>query len=204
MQVHTQTEKKRKNSFANVLRGSKNALSMFFVFITPQGHAASSIAYKKRRGNNSKRKTGRGKKKTEVNRRFGDGSEVSRRCVQGNLRADSDKQQIRTELLSYSKSFPSFTSAQSSCDYTNQATHAEENLFAIRVKDVCADQKIKSKYRKIIGRRSRKKKSHICIFLWKTAAGTDSLCHSLIISSRVNPADGNLKPSRSISLFNEM
>lgn len=48
------------------------------------------------------------------------------------------------------------------------------------------------------------KKIHNCIFLWKTAAGTDSLCHSLIISSRVNPADGNLKPNRSISLFNEM
>lgn len=48
-----------------------------------------------------------------------------------------------------------------------------------------------------------KKKSTIAAF-YETAAGTDSLCHSLIISSRVNPADGNLKPNRSISLFNEM
>lgn len=133
----------------------------------------------------------------------GDGSELSWRCVQGNFWHTAD----RTEPLSYFKSFPSYTSAQSSCDNTNQGTHAEENLSAIRVKDVCADQKIKSKYLltpRGRRRRSRKKKIHNCIFLWKTAAGTDSLCHSLIISSRVNPADGNLKPNRSISLFNEM
>lgn len=48
-QKFTHTEKKKKNSFANVLRRSKNALSMFFMFITPQGHAASSIAYKKKK-----------------------------------------------------------------------------------------------------------------------------------------------------------
>lgn len=46
---NSHTQKKRKNSFANVLQRSKNALSMFFMFITPQGHAASSIAYKKKK-----------------------------------------------------------------------------------------------------------------------------------------------------------
>lgn len=63
----------------------------------------------------------------------GDGSELSWRCVQGNFWHTAD----RTEPLSYFKSFPSFTSAQSSCDNTNQGTHTEENLSAIRVKDVC-------------------------------------------------------------------
>lgn len=46
---NSHTQKKRKTSFANVLQRSKNALSMFFMFITPQGHAASSIAYKKKK-----------------------------------------------------------------------------------------------------------------------------------------------------------
>lgn len=126
----------------------------------------------------------------------------------GAFRATSDIQQIElSRYLILKVSHRSHPLSPAAITQIREHTRKKISLQYV-LRRLCADQKIKSKYlltpRGRRRRRSRKKKIHNCIFLWKTAAGTDSLCHSLIISSRVNPADGNLKPNRSISLFNEM